>query len=355
MPKKSKRIKGIYLRGNTFWYAKQVKGKRIFISLHTSDESEAISRAAQTKGEATFKAGESFDSDFLRYESAKQSIDSHTARTQEWMKTVMRQFSAYVSNKPAHLVTEADVAGFYREIRKRLTENGARSYMRAVSSFFGWTRQTKMRFDNPVKAIKFGKASQPARTLFATKEQRDLLIEQAPNEHLKFILYCAFFAGMRFNEICEARPDWFNLDGGYVLIQKTVTFIPKNKKNRSVPLSPRFKAFLETYGKKSPFMLHPQVTHGSARYRYDFALPWNRHMEAVAKNLNKELVKSGKRASADFSWITPHVARHTFASILAQNGESIYKIAKWLGDTTEVTEKHYAHLAPGDTAIAALD
>ena len=78
-------------------------------------------------------------------------------------------------------------------------------------------------------------------------------------------------------------------------------------------------------------------------------------MQAVAKKINQELEEAGKAATADFSWITPHVARHTFASILAQKGESIYKIAKWLGDTLEVTEKHYAHLAPGDTAIAALD
>ena len=132
MAKKSKRIKGVYLRGKTYWYAKQVDGTRRFISLHTRDEAEAISRAAQAKGESSFKSGESFDSDFLRYQTTKQSTDRHTVRTQEWMKTVMRQFSAHVSNKPASRVTEDDVAGFYREIRRRLSENGARSYMRAV-------------------------------------------------------------------------------------------------------------------------------------------------------------------------------------------------------------------------------
>ena len=120
---------------------------------------------------------------------------------------------------------------------------------------------------------------------------------------MKFILYCAFFAGMRFNEICEARPDWFDLEGGFVLIQKTSTFTPKNKKNRTVPLSPRFKEFLKAYGKKAPFMLKPDVVQGANRYRYDFRLPWRLHLKACK-----------------LSWITPHVARHTFASILAQKG-----------------------------------
>jgi site-specific recombinase XerD len=40
--------------------------------------------------------------------------------------------------------------------------------------------------------------------------------------------------------------------------------------------------------------------------------------------------------------------RHTFASLLAQKGISIYKVAGWLGDGLEVTVDHYAHLAPQD-------
>ena len=47
-------------------------------------------------------------------------------------------------------------------------------------------------------------------------------------------------------------------------------------------------------------------------------------------------------------WVTPHVMRHTFASLLASRDGSIYKIAKWLGDGVEVTQKHYAHLLPKD-------
>jgi integrase len=47
-------------------------------------------------------------------------------------------------------------------------------------------------------------------------------------------------------------------------------------------------------------------------------------------------------------WVTPHVMRHTFASLLAIDGKSIYKIAAWLGDTVRVTERVYAHLCPQD-------
>lgn len=69
-------------------------------------------------------------------------------------------------------------------------------------------------------------------------------------------------------------------------------------------------------------MLRPDVPHGNARYRYDFRRPWKRFME-----------------DQDCEWVTPHAMRHTFASLLASKGVSIYKIALWLGDDVRVVQK----------------
>ena len=49
--------------------------------------------------------------------------------------------------------------------------------------------------------------------------------------------------------------------------------------------------------------------------------------------------------------MTPHIMRHTFASLLASSGVSIYKIAKWLGDDVRVVQRHYAKLLPNDGEI----
>ena len=53
----------------------------------------------------------------------------------------------------------------------------------------------------------------------------------------------------------------------------------------------------------------------------------------------------------DCPWVTLHVLRRTFASLLASAGVSIYKIANWLGDEVGTTQRHYARLLPGDTDI----
>lgn len=51
--------------------------------------------------------------------------------------------------------------------------------------------------------------------------------------------------------------------------------------------------------------------------------------------------------------VTFHDLRRTFASLLVSQGVSIYKVAKWLGDTVDVAEDTYGHLIPQDDEINA--
>ncbi|MGC9327935.1 MAG: tyrosine-type recombinase/integrase [Candidatus Hinthialibacter sp.] len=56
---------------------------------------------------------------------------------------------------------------------------------------------------------------------------------------------------------------------------------------------------------------------------------------------------------ADLEWVTPHVLRHTFGSILAQEGIPIQQIAKLMGHSDiRVTIKHYTALLPSNLDIA---
>lgn len=52
-------------------------------------------------------------------------------------------------------------------------------------------------------------------------------------------------------------------------------------------------------------------------------------------------------------WVTPHVLRHTFASLAVMAGVPVWDIAQMLGDTIATIEKSYMHLRPGHLARAA--
>lgn len=50
---------------------------------------------------------------------------------------------------------------------------------------------------------------------------------------------------------------------------------------------------------------------------------------------------------SSWPWVTPHVMRHTWATLAARNGVSLEEIALVLADTIATTEKHYRHHQPG--------
>jgi integrase len=182
--------------------------------------------------------------------------------------------------------------------------------------------------------VKLARLDQKSRLLFCSPEHRDKLIGNARSDEMKFILYSGFHARLRKNEIIEARPDWFDLERGALHVRATPSFRPKDREARTIPLTSAFQAFLWSYGLRSPFMLRPDVEKGAALYRYDFRRPF------------REYVKG-----QDCEWVTPHVMRHTFASLLVSKGVSIYRVAVWMGDDVRVVQKHYAKLFPKDDDI----
>lgn len=46
-------------------------------------------------------------------------------------------------------------------------------------------------------------------------------------------------------------------------------------------------------------------------------------------------------------WVTPHVLRHTYASLSVMAGVSLWKVAQVMGDTAATVDRTYAHLMPG--------
>ena len=333
----AKKIRGIYLRGNIFWFRHGTGKKRKQFSLETRDEAAAVQKAKEFLENPELNPCNGFIVAMDRYAREKVAEGTWTCNSEESKTSVLKMFAEDLSFKDLPKITTLDVQKWYNDQKKRVPSS-APSYMIIVQAFLNWAVKQNLIRRNPMDGVKLGKITQTARIRFCSFEQRDKIMAAADGkDDLLFILYCGFYAGMRKDEIIEARPDWFDLENNVIHVENTATFSIKNKKYRTVPLHPDFRRFLERYGKPSPFMLQPDVQKGEARYRYDFRRPFENHMVAL-----------------EFDWVTPHVMRHSFASLLAINGVSLFKIAKWLGDTLRTTEKHYAHLAPEDNEIEKL-
>lgn len=328
------KIKGIYRRGNTYWFCRMVDYRRTQVSLNTSDYAEAVVNATKIIDNPFLNDAEPLDQEIESFLAHKKRQNEYSPASVESKQYALTEFARFIAKRRVADISTADVERFYRTLQARVSESTAQGYVTTIRSFFNrMVELKKIRF-NPVEGVNLARLDQKGRLLFCSPDVRDKLIVNAPNDAMKFVLYCGFHAGLRKNEIVEARPEWFDLERGSIHVRATDTFRPKDREARTIPLTREFQKFLKRYGMKSPFMLRPDVPHGDARYRYDFRRPWNDFMEAQ-----------------DCDWVTPHVMRHTFASLLASKGVSIYKIALWLGDDVRVVQKHYAKLLPKDEDI----
>lgn len=333
--------KGIYLRGETYWLNFQMKGERQFISLETSDPAEAVKRAGEMRESPILAPRSDFQTESDRYLSFKVRLNIFSPATERVTRAILQEFSERVGGVPLRDIRAAAAERHYRALQERVAETTAQIHVRALRAFFNWAVKERIVHKSPFGELKLAKIDHYARLRFCTRIQRDMLIADAPNDDLRFVVFAGFHCGMRKNEIIEARVDWFDLgESGAVHIKNTDTFRIKDRESRFVPLTRQFRDFLRAYleGKSSDaFALKPEVKHGRWRYRYDFHRPYNDYV-----------------TSQNLTWVTAHVMRHTFASLLVQAGVSIFKVARWMGDGVEVVEKHYAHLSPQDRDIERM-
>lgn len=245
----------------------------------------------------------------------------------------------------------------------------------SARSFFRWSIEVaKIRRRNPIDEAKLVKLEKRAREEFCSFDQRDQLIADCTeDDELKFILYAGFHGGLRFNEIVEAVPWWFDLPNMQLRLSKTPTMQFKDGEERTLPVTKEFRSFLDGYGLRAPYMIAPDVKKGKWIYRYDFRAKFEAFTGTRGWCCNKvyrfrvpdfpdghdkrkklPLIKTCpqcEKEGRDFSWVTPHIMRHTYASLLVSAGESIYKVAVWMGDDVQTVQDHYGHLAPDNGGI----
>lgn len=328
------KLRGIYLRGDVYWLGKQVNKRRTIISLETRDYAEAVARAREILDRPELQTAQSFSSEIDRFLKHKYETNRYSKLSAESKRSCLSMFAQAVKNAPPANVTSYQCKAFYQAAKRRVVASTAESYMFTLRSFFNWCVMENLCRRNPVVDVQLDRIDRKGRTLFADLETAQRLIENAPNDDLRYVLFCGFHTGMRKLEIVEAVPEWFNLNARTVEIRATATFRPKDRDARTVPLTDQFAEFLKQWGLRSPFVLQPNVAHGSHRYRFDFRRAFSDYMKAQG-----------------VPWISPHVMRHSFASICASKGIDIYRIATWLGDDVRVVQRHYAKLRPDDREI----
>jgi integrase len=343
------RMRGIFLRGRIYYYQpSQKRGARPpMISLETDDPDVAIAKAAEIRkvpilNPSTHLLAEvqaHLEERLQQRKYTRPTAANKLALLKRWIMSLGGVYSLTDISTP--LLQQQ-----YNQVLEKTSPATAHKFIMSVRAFLGWAVERNKLRANPAIGVREVHVPDSPRVRFCSRDLRDKLIADCDREDLLFILMVGFHAGLRKNEIIQAVPSWFVMESRNIDLHDTATFRFNDKKRRRViPMRRELHDFIAGYGLREPFMLRPKVKHGKGLYRYDFERPFSEYME-----------------KAGVPWVTPHVMRHTFASLLVMGDRkrnirpvSIFKVANWLGDTVPVAAKHYAHLEPADADIEETD
>lgn len=206
----------------------------------------------------------------------------------------------------------------------------------SVKSFYRWLYSLDKIPSDPMRNATRLKTDSPLPT-FITEEKmmgivKELLARQQSDEYevrrdalLVLLLYCT---GLRLAEVTSLRLDSFTFD------LKEVRIVGKGNKERIVPIVSLLRGVLREFIAFSGDKICN--LEGNSLFLTSKGEPMNRHhVERTVRRVLGELGVEGKHS--------PHVLRHTFATLLLERGADIREIQELLGHSSLRTTQVYTH------------
>jgi integrase len=319
----------IYRRGSVWWYSFSVNGKQYRASCHTQDEKQAQeyhdqqrSKAWREKrlGEKPRRLWSEGVERWLKAHEHKRSYRDDQRYAKFWSDEFERRDVVYLDEVDPDVV--GDVLDCLRERENRYGEslaNGTinryiallRAVMNACAREYLWVGV------NP----KFPTLTESERLRYLTHDEFMRLLPELAQPYQAMALL-AVTTGLRRGNVCGLEWTQVNFS------RRTITFpgqVMKNGSSFAIPLNDTALAVI-----KSQIGKHDRLV---------FPRPDGKQIQDIPSKMWKQALE--KAGIQDFRW---HDLRHTWASWLRQDGESLDRIQELGGWDDPSMVQRYAHL-----------
>lgn len=246
----------------------------------------------------------------------------------------LKEFLDSLDVKELALVTTSHVSRFLtrKTLKDKISPTTVLRYRETLHAFFEYGKRLGYVAFNPVSAVPRPRI--PDRDVrFLRLEDIDKLLDIVAGDRIAPLVATLIFAGLRREEACWLT--WSDLDlGGKTpalrVRAKTVdgvSWMPKTKRNRTVPISSRLLTVL----RDAPRSHATWVFASPQGHRWD------------PDNLSAHFRTLMKRSELSWNFLE---LRHTFGSQLASKGVSLLKIANLMGNSPVIAQRHYIRLMP---------
>jgi len=339
----------LHRRGRV-WYvsARPPGGRARSMSLAlVSPQQDRQARALHKQLEAAWKRGEMIfpeKSEKAARATLGEAIDAFvesrrrkvTERTLKTDSHRLKRFAAAITARAAHDISRQQVEDFLDQVLAGASKATHNQYLFIVRGLIRFAIRRGWRSTDPTAGIAQLDTDQTV-IEYLTIEQRAAVLRATRRGPYGAMIATALFAGLRAGELrALERRDIF-LEEKTLRVRKS-----KTRRERSVPLDRRLLRQLKRHliDSRNPHPRAPVFSPDCSpvlgeKYRQA------RTSGPVRGYLENYLSELGRRLGFKVGW---NIFRHTFGSLLAQDGVSLYQISAWMGNSPEVCRRHYAAL-----------
>ena len=238
-------------------------------------------------------------------------------------------------NRDLAAITQQEVIAFQSELAQHGYKPGTvNRYLALIKYIFNLATRWEILQASPCRGVSMLPDQNHKERYLSTRETKDLLstLKRAPSPVIPDLIMFLIFTGARRSEAMYAK--WEDMD-----YERLIWTIPLSKsgKARYVPLS---EAALQVLARRRD-KAEPESIFVFANPRT--GKPY-RHLYRAWHNI---------RTKAGIPDVRMHDLRHNFASLLVNQGRSLYEVQKLLGHADAKTTQRYAHLSQESLKEAA--
>ena len=237
---------------------------------------------------------------------------------------ILRTFFTWC-RKSVSEVTANDIRVFLYEysLHRKVSDRTLDKYRQMICWFFGWAYAEEYILRNPAKSIKAIKHETKERQAL-TQIEMELLRAGCKTARDKAMFELMYSTGCRVSELAGLKREDINWQEG------TVHLVGKGRKHRTCYLNARATVALETYLRTRTDTCDAVIVTERAPHK------------AVSKETIEAVIKRISETSDIGRRVTPHIIRHTTATIAVNAGMPIEDVSKLLGHASVNTTMIYA-------------
>lgn len=245
-----------------------------------------------------------------------------------YLRTI-REFIAFIDNKPLNKAEEADIECYLYQKKKMDNNNTSlNNNRRNLSAFFTWMRKVKLISENPCDGVDaYTQEEKPIDHL--EPEEWEMLKRGCWDTRDRALIEFMRCTAMRRGEIPQVKISDIDFSSGEIVI-----YGHKTSKYRSVFLDKVALFYIRQY------MAERQVTEQSTQHLFTH-LRGDTELKLEDRGIYSVIKNIAKRAGMDRR-VYPHLFRKTTATNIIRRGGSEDAAGEYLGHAPKgVTGKHY--------------